>query len=285
MMKRKCRQQYGKREELMEKEIVIIYFSATGNTKKSLTAMAEAIGKPYEEIDLTLPGTEKEYSFTEDQFVIIGAPAYAGRIPNLARGRFSLLKGDGTFCLPVISFGNREIDDALLELSDLMEERGFVTAGGAAVIGRHTYGEVQVSRPDEADLEEAGEFAKQIWEKVQAARHNRSEESGGKAGAEEAFAELILPGSRPYKKGLDKGAFRPLTTEDCVQCGLCARECPAGAIADDFVTVSDACISCFRCIRNCPVHAKHSGTPEYTGFVESFINKFREPGKENRFYS
>ena len=271
----------------MEKEIVIIYFSATGNTKKSLTAMAEAIGKPYEEIDLTLPGTEKEYSFTEEQFVIIGAPAYAGRIPNLARERFSLLKGDGTFCLPVISFGNREIDDALLELSDLMEERGFVTAGGAAVIGRHTYGEVQVSRPDEKDLKETGEFAKRVYDRVTAWKEEQSQESGAGSGTEGRmnYPRPEIPGSRPYKKGLDKGAFHPLTTEDCVQCGLCARECPAGAIADDFVTVSDACISCFRCIRNCPVRAKHSDTPEYNGFVENFINKFREPGKENRFCS
>ena len=267
----------------MAKEVVIIYFSATGNTKKSLEAMAEAIGRPYDAIDLTLPGSEKEYVFTADQFVIIGAPAYAGRIPNQARERFPLLKGGSTPCLPVISFGNREIDDALLELSDLMEERGFVTVGGAAVIGRHTYGEVQVDRPDEKDLIEAGEFAKKTYAKAQEAREAAA---GAKAEAlKEAFKDLVIPGNRPYKKGLDKGAFHPITTDDCIECGLCVRECPAAAIGDDCVTVSDACISCFRCIRNCPVGAKQCDTPEYNGFVENFINKFREPGKENRFYS
>ena len=44
----------------------------------------------------------------------------------------------------------------------------------------------------------------------------------------------------------------------CTLCGLCARECPAGAIDNAYPKETDpqVCISCMRCIAICPRGAR-----------------------------
>ena len=45
---------------------------------------------------------------------------------------------------------------------------------------------------------------------------------------------------------------------DCISCGVCAGNCPVGAISEGdgkFVIDADTCIDCGACAENCPVGA------------------------------
>ena len=250
---------------MKRKKATIVYFSPTGNTRKTLEAMAEAVGEQTVCIDLTADLKGPVCQFQKDDFVIFGAPVYGGRIPAAARERFLGLKGDRTPCLAVVTYGNRDFDDALLELTDLAVSQGFVVKGAAAAVGRHTYGEIQTDRPDASDLEQDRDFAAKAAEKP-----------------EEAPA-VEIPGNRPYKDGGSGGSFRPLTSDACVKCGLCVKRCPMQAIGDDCTTISDACISCFRCIRQCPKQAKNMETQEYQAFARMFTEKLKNR-RENQYF-
>ncbi len=248
------------------KKVTLVYFSPTGNTKKSLEAMSEGLGGIDERVDLTVM-TDKAFErhFEKDDVVLLGMPVYGGRIPAVARKRLEGISGEGTDCLVVVTYGNRHYDDALLELADWAEEHGFRVMGAAALVGRHTYGEIQTDRPDENDLAADRKFAV------------RALSRGENAPAVE------VPGNRPYRDGGNGGKFRPLTSDACIRCGLCVKKCPMHAIADDCRTISDACISCFRCIRICPKGAKNMDVEAYRNFAVAFTEKLKAR-RENEYY-
>ena len=245
-----------------------IYFSATGNTKKYVNTMTDAIGACTEEIDVTTVPQPEQRTFSNKDFVVFGAPVYSGRIPKVARERFSAFRGNQTNCILVASYGNRDFDDALLEMADMAREQGFVVQGAAAVIGKHTFGEIQVDRPNSGDLAAAADFARQASLKVITKAWDLN---------------VDIPGNRPFCEGGTGVGFHPSTNEKCTGCGFCVAECPVHAIADNCVTISDACLSCFRCISICPVHAKEMVTPEYLSFAKDFSEKLKNR-KENTYF-
>lgn len=253
------------------KKVTAVYFSATGTNKTTVCTIASGISETYDIMDLTkYDSIKEEKEFLEDEIVVIGAPVYAGRIYEGALHRFLNLRGNNTPCVITATYGNRHYDDALLELKVFMENQGFIPIAAAATIGEHTYGSIQVGRPDKDDQEEDLQFAKKVVEKIE---------------SNSAFDKLEVPGNYPYREGGTGGGFRPLTLDSCNQCGLCASACPEGAISlDDCMTIdNDKCIACFRCIRICPTHAKNMDTPEYNDFAEKFSIKLSKKRK-NEYY-
>ncbi len=247
----------------MSNKISKIYFSPTGNTKKSVDAMAAALESVCQDYDVTVEAAITQCVFTSEDFAIIGMPVYGGRIPKVAAVRLSRFKGNQTPCIIVVTYGNRHYDDALLELDDLAETQGFMVKGAAALIGRHTFGEIQTDRPDSNDLAADKEFARRA--------------------AENKNTKIHISGNRPYRDGGNGGSFRPLTSNTCTSCGLCAKDCPTHSIGEDFKTIDDHCISCFRCIRNCPVGAKNMNVESYLAFASDFSGKLKNR-RENEYF-
>lgn len=242
----------------------LICFSPTGGSRAYGRAMAAAVEPDFACIDLTAPeGTGRERAFGPAELAVFSLPVYGGRLPAIALPRMDGLRGEGTPCILAVVYGNRHYDDALAELEDFVRARGFRPVGGAALVARHTYGEIQAGRPDTADLKGAAEFA-------------------GAAAQNRGLAQP-LPGARPYRDGGGGGKFHPITSESCTRCGRCREVCPAGAVGEGFRTDPGRCISCFACIRACPAGAKNMDTPEYAEFARQFTARLAAR-RENEYF-
>ncbi len=236
-----------------------MYFSGTGTTEKIVTAVAAGLAdalpqKQVEpDINFTPPAArEQVYRFDPRDIVVFGVPVIAGRVPNVLLPFLNTLEGGGALAIPVVLYGNRNFDDALIELRNILEERGFHTVAAAAFIGEHSFSRVLAAgRPDEADLEIAKDFAKKAAQKISDLPLH-------------APAPIEVDGEdpiRPYYKPRDRqGNFinilkvKPKLDESkCTKCGICVSACPMGSIKAEAPGVVDGiCIKCCGCEKKCP---------------------------------
>jgi ferredoxin len=263
------------------KKVFAVYFSPTGTTEKATIALASGMGLPMEKIDLTEPPVRKAFyrSFSKDELVVAGLPVYGGRLPRNLEDFFSGLNGNAAPAVALVMYGNREYDDALIELKSRIEERGLVVKAGAAFIGEHTFSQnIATGRPNENDLAVAAGFGKQILDSV----------------SRNLTGILTLKGNYPSPlKGYDPSTPGPhptypniVTEEICIKCGVCVELCPWGAIDKaDFAKIDSArCLRCLRCIKTCPVHAKHITDEKFLAFIPQFEMRLNAHRREPELF-
>jgi ferredoxin/flavodoxin len=278
---------YPEQEKLKEgsemkiKKTYALYFSPTGTTQKAVVAFAEGTGAPVEIIDLTLPPIRKAFrrSFTKDELVVAGLPVYAGRLPKELDDFFCGLEGNGASAAALIMYGNREYDDALIELEILLKERDFEVKAGAAFIGEHTFSKnIAAGRPDAGDLAIAARFGSQTAASI-------SDEVQGTLKLKGHFP-YVMPGYDPAKPGPHPTFFAITTTELCVNCGHCAENCPWSAIdMDNHGNINAArCMRCLRCLKNCPVSAKEIKDEKFLAFLPQFEARLNSRRCEPELY-
>lgn len=245
------------------KKVWAVYFSATGTTKKAVEEIAAAIAEDleleYDVRDFTLPSArEKALQFRPEDLVIFGTPVYAGRVPNVLLKYLDSIEGNDAVGIPVVLYGNRDYDDALIELRDILEKGGLHTIAGAALIGEHSFSYILAKgRPDEADLLKAHEFASKIAAKAKDITNIKECVPVEVKGVPNPYRGYYQPRDRKGNP-VDIRKVKPLTSETCNDCLICADVCPMGSISRDNVReFTGICIKCGACIKKCPMQAKY----------------------------
>lgn len=215
-----------------------IYFSPTGGTKKVADVLASCFDHA-SQVDITVHSVAPE--LTNEDVCIVAVPSFGGRVPGAAVERIRQLRGNGAKAVAVVVYGNRDFDDTMLELKNELENAGFAVAAGVAAVAEHSImHQFGAGRPDSSDETELRSFGEKIKEKIAA----------GQIGVQ-------VPGKEPYRE-YGGVPMKPSAGSKCTACGLCAKECPVGAIdvKNPKGVNKKKCISCMRCISVCPKKAR-----------------------------
>ena len=251
----------------------LVYFSPTHSSAKIIYAIAEGIGvTAITELDMTCEDMDLE-ELIDDELTIVAAPVYGGRVAETAMERFRKIRSvSHAPVVPVVLYGNRDYEDALRELADLLVEQGFVPVAGGAFIGEHSFSRkgmpIAEGRPDVEDLRKAVEFGEQIKKKLESVSDIA------------LLSPLQVKGNFPYKVKGKPTPQAPVTNEEaCVLCGYCVDICPTHAISEEdgkIVSDPNACIKCCACVKECPEGARTFDTP-YTEMLFKNFSARREP--------
>lgn len=249
------------------KKVCAVYFSPTGTTKKTVELLgkilSEQLRSSYEAIDFTLPANRQTaLLFQKGEVVVFGVPVIAGRVPNVLLKFLETIQGEGAFAVPIVLYGNRNYDDALIELKDILERSGMITIGAGAFVGEHSFSDTLAKgRPDQIDVGEIKNFALALSTKIK--ENHIVDTSVEVKGTPYPYRGYYQPRDRQGNP-VDIRKVKPLTNDNCTDCKICAKVCPMGSINIDEVSkITGICIKCGACIKKCPEKSKYYEDERY----------------------
>ncbi len=234
--------------------VLIIYFSATGNTEKMTTVIEKRfteIGGEVTMLNITsYKSRQEKIDLSLYDAVVFGLPVHSRRVPRVVREWLRTLNGQGKKCSMFFTYGGFGVHPTHYSTSEILEEQQFRVVSSAAFLGAHTFNiggwKSMVGRPDEGDFETAKLYAEKTYKRFTGedesllGEFEKTELSQEKLDSFEAMRFNVVT-QLPTRNGVE-----------CSMCSVCEEICPTGAIeAESGEADSEKCIVCLACVAKC----------------------------------
>ena len=246
--------------------VLILYFSATGNTAK----LAKVIEERFAEVGCKVTmanmtsyeDRQEKIDLAPYEAVVFGAPIHVRRAPRVVREWLRTLNGQGKKCSMFFTYGGFGVHPTHYSTRQILEEQHFRVVSSAEFLGAHTFNlggwKAMEGRPDERDFDVAKEYVERTYTRF----INEDENLLGELEKTEYPEELL--------DAAEASRFKVLTLlptrggQECGMCLECEELCTTGAIkAESGETDKGRCIACLACVANCPEQVRPlPGRPE-----------------------
>lgn len=235
-------------------KILIMYFSATGNTAKMATAIKERFAEAgciVTMLDITSYADRQEkIDLRPFDAIVFGSPVHSRRAPAVVRDWLSTLYGQGKKCSMYFTYGGFGDHPAHYSTREILEKQNFLVVSSAAFLSTHTFNlggwKAMEGRPDKSDFEIAKEYVERTYRRFTGEDEcltgelERTEHSEEKLDSIEATRFKVVT-QLPTRYG-----------EECSMCMVCEELCPTGAMdAESGEADREKCIACLGCVANC----------------------------------
>jgi flavodoxin/ferredoxin len=236
-------------------KVLILYFSATGNTAKIANVIKKKFTKMGAEvttIDITsLADRQQKIDLEPYQAVVFGSPIHSWRAPRVVREWLRTLDGEGKKCSMFFTYGGFGVHPTHYSTRRILEEQKFSVVSSAEFLGAHTFNlggwKAMEDRPGEFDFEVAKDYVGITYKRFTGeddrvlGELERTEYTEEQLDSIETFRFKVLT-QLPSRTGTA-----------CSMCMACEESCPTGAMdAESGEADKEKCIGCLACVANCP---------------------------------
>jgi flavodoxin/ferredoxin len=238
--------------------VLILYFSATGNTAKIAKVIEERFKEEGVKVtmsDITpLAERQGKIDFEPYQAVIFGAPVHTRRAPRIMREWLETLDGQGKKCSMFFTYGGFGAHPSHYSTRKILEEQNFIVVSSAEFLGAHTFNlggwRALEDRPNSLDFEVVKDYVELTCKRFT----GEDERILGELEKTEYTEEQL-----DWAESLRFKNLTQLPTRGGEECGLCLEceeLCPTGAMeAESGEAEKEKCIACLACVSNCPENA------------------------------
>lgn len=238
---------------------MLLYFSATGNSKYVATRIAKETNERM--VSIVECCNSKRYSFSlqEGEAFGIVAPTYYFGLPSIVEGFLSKIRFTSVndpYIYFVATYGTTPGQTATYA-NTYLEEKGSTLSASYSVKMPDTWTPI-FNLTDREKVQRINEKAESQIDAI--IDHIKSTERGN-------FMKARLPmfAVKLYRPNYEKRRqTKYFTVEDsCIGCGLCENLCPDHAIeihSKRPVWVKDQCVMCLGCLHRCPEFSIQYGT-------------------------
>ncbi|MEJ2248358.1 MAG: EFR1 family ferrodoxin [Candidatus Lokiarchaeota archaeon] len=239
------------------KNILIIYFSPTGNTKRIATELEIKLLEYNNTFnitkkDITAKNARSFINLNMYDFIFLGSPIHAWNSPKVVRNWIKKLDGKGKKISMFFTYGGINPGVAHYYTMKLLEKQNFIVISSAEFVCSHSFNLVGwnllIDRPNKKDLRLIEEFVRKTISKFTDKKSN----------------PLILDDPKiPHyilsriENNLRKMVESPSRVKiKCSLCYECEEGCPNRAFdAKKGKSDPKLCIRCFKCIQICQEEA------------------------------
>jgi flavodoxin/ferredoxin len=236
-------------------KVLILYFSATGNTAKIAKVIEEKFKEKGVRVtmsDITpLGDRQRKIDFEPYQAVVFGAPVHSRRAPRVVRDWLRTLDGQGKKCSMFFTYGGFGVHPTHYSTREVLKERNFIVVSSADFLGAHSFNlggwRALGDRPNELDFEVAKDYVELTCKRFTG---EDDRVLGELEKTEYTEEQLDWAETLRFKK------VTQLPTrggKECSMCLVCEESCPTGAMeAESGEADKEKCIACLACVSSCP---------------------------------